>query len=766
MSYTKAQRTAGEKAMNSAREKSMKTFEDLYSEPPPYSSRPPSRDTTACNHRTSPRNLPHVAELNFQPSPLEIPTPAECIAHLKLLHAFAKLRQDVGNREGLFGVNVKDCGSDETNLPGDEGLAERLREKRWTIFVTKAVARFEKWWDHLYLTSTWDRPIATTTFENASDSIRAVQMFPIRGYGYESSDGFRLPPLDVLMVWHAYMLNPRIYLEDSVRFTKQTLWRTKFPWELIYSSLDNETFEYRPEDTRHFEQTTKHPWDPLIDETPAFVKCPLCCRVNEVAWTLPPLQSSKPGVLEVYLADDTGFSASGFTHNCSSCEFRITHEKMRVGKFCDDADDLLELQRPLAGTILNSWGEPTGTTSGKKIGTHDAFFPHRVIEAKPDFKPDFLRGQIHKLSIDALKVKFEHLMRSRKDVEDVNSQQKYPSFIAKSSRIAVRKVLSHYWDNSSVFGIDLVGAILRQGTFVQKMVKLDWLHSPNLMSTVQRLIVKYHRFVRLAAENPGKTVVPTLDVDLAWHTHQLTPKSYYIYTMAETKKFLNHDDKIGESSLHYSFSWTSAAYEKKYAQPYSECACWYCECTREPLRSSFLSKLSSRTSSLSINALESKGFTKDAHAGPHVSAHNAFDAKTPAQRRKDLEVLDLQYAKVCKRYNKQKAAKAPRRDDRDAAYVYGAYGYPIYYPVYVPYYADAGSCEYASVGSAGQGSCATGTCCNSASMGSCAGGFGTPGCSASCGGHGSAEGGCGTCSAGDGGGGGGDGGGGGCGGGG
>lgn len=216
--------------------------------------------------------------------------------------------------------------------------------------------------------------------------------------------------------------------------------------------------------------------------------------------------------------------------------------------------------------------------------------------------------------------------------------------------------------------------------------------------------------------------------------------------MAETKKFLNHDDKLSESNLHASFAWTSAAYEKKYAQPYSECACWYCECVREPLRSNFLSKLSSRRQNgLSIDALESKGFTKDAHVGPHVSAHNAFEAKTPSQRRKELEDLDLQYAKVCKRYKKQKASEAPKRDQGDAAYVYGAYGYPMYYPVYVPYYADPGTCEHASAGTEGSGSCAAGTCCNSVSMGSCAGGYGTPGCAASCGGHGGADGGCGTC---------------------
>jgi hypothetical protein len=167
-----------------------------------------------------------------------------------------------------------------------------------------------------------------------------------------------------------------------------------------------------------------------------------------------------------------------------------------------------------------------GTTTGKKLGTHDAFFPNRVIETLLEFQPAELRKQVNNLTIETLKVKFASLIKNQKDVVLVNSQQKNPSRIAKGSRIAVRKVLSHYWDNSSVFGIDLVGAVLRQGTFVQKMHKLDWLHSANLMSTVQRLIVKYHRFVRLAAEHPKQTVVPTLDVDLAW----VRPTSYTLPT--------------------------------------------------------------------------------------------------------------------------------------------------------------------------------------------------------------------------------------------
>lgn len=195
MSDTKAQRTSEEKEMNTAREQSMKTFEDLYAEPPPYSSRPSS--TTAAPSRS----VPTLKELNFQPSPLEIPTPAECIAHLKLLHTFAKLRHEVGNHEGLFGIRtvqvdakrskdyanepstadgtpqfggaheqdagrpeVDNHGSESASVP-DAGLAERVRDKRWSVFVAKAVARFEKWWDLLQGRSIWYRPIRTDDFE-------------------------------------------------------------------------------------------------------------------------------------------------------------------------------------------------------------------------------------------------------------------------------------------------------------------------------------------------------------------------------------------------------------------------------------------------------------------------------------------------------------------------------------------------------------------------------------------------------------------------
>ncbi|KAF2865282.1 hypothetical protein BDV95DRAFT_507594 [Massariosphaeria phaeospora] len=796
-------RTPAARAKNTERDHSMRAVEEQFAEPPPYSSRPPSvRPSSAKDgHEPSPTaSIPAFDDLDFTPSPLELPTAAECIAHLRLLHAFSKLRHDVGNQDGLFGIELGNSGDTDVSLnqegdvhsrndshqpegvhdqpvPGagagaeekraEELLAERIRDKRWTVFVTKAVDRFEQWWRTVPShSSTFPWPIATTDFD-VSNTNTPPSKFPILGEGMDMDMEYWLPPLDILMVWQAYMLNPRTYLEDCIRSTKHKMWRTSFPWKPVYNSIDSTTLCYSPPQAAvaNFKQRNKIPWDVTGDDELKTVACPRCQHKLSVPWTQPTVLRGKESI-ESYLSHDTGFAGQDFQEICPECNLTITHEKLRVGKFI--ADVTLD-RRPMPGTILNKEGMPQMTEKNKHISSHDPFFPRRVVDNLKEFAAATLRDNVEHLSIQVLKRKFENVMSSPTQVMQVNSKQHTTSFVAKQSKIAVRMMFSHYWDNSSGFGLDLVGAVIRQGGFVQKMRKIDWLHSPSAVQTMQRLIVKYHRFVRLISENPKKVAVPTLDVDLAWHTHQLTPKVYYSYTTSELKKFLNHDDKIPESSLHTSFQWTSAAYEKKYGQPYSECACWYCECTREPLRSSFTNRINPLSSSnaCSVDKLGEKGLNlpKDAATGAHISSHNALNmdgSKIGApntifwalQKRRELEELDLQYAKVCKRYQKsKKASDAPSRESD--AYMYGAYGYPMYYPVSVPYYAEP-TCDgdrYSSVGgSGGGGACAAGTCAASASLGACAGGAGTPGCKASCGGHGDADGGCGTCGGGDGGG--------------
>lgn len=115
-------------------------------------------------------------------------------------------------------------------------------------------------------------------------------------------------------------------------------------------------------------------------------------------------------------------------------------------------------------------------------------------------------------------------MRTKLDVESIRDeieqeiQKKALSRtrLTTKQRVAVRKMMSNYWDNSSPFSINLIGAVIRQGTFIEKMHSIDWIHSPAVASTMNRLIQKYTRFFQILASYPKKVAVPTLDVDLAW----------------------------------------------------------------------------------------------------------------------------------------------------------------------------------------------------------------------------------------------------------
>lgn len=108
---------------------------------------------------------------------------------------------------------------------------------------------------------------------------------------------------------------------------------------------------------------------------------------------------------------------------------------------------------------------------------------------------------------------------------------------------------------------------------------------------MKRLVVKYERFIQIMIDHPGQVAVPTLDVDLAWHTHQLSPRTYLDFTIARAgqpkfsvqtrdRKLIDHDDKINEDKLSSAFEWTSKTYQEMFGEVYSECTCWYCEAVR------------------------------------------------------------------------------------------------------------------------------------------------------------------------------------------
>jgi len=117
------------------------------------------------------------AALRLSDSPRDLPDADTCLAHLKLLFALQSLKEDVGYMDGLWGLwdsraddaTARAAAADASasrsekkdprigekdsakNPARDESMAilSQLREKRWAVFLARAVDRYEAWWDSL-----------------------------------------------------------------------------------------------------------------------------------------------------------------------------------------------------------------------------------------------------------------------------------------------------------------------------------------------------------------------------------------------------------------------------------------------------------------------------------------------------------------------------------------------------------------------------------------------------------------------------------------
>lgn len=120
-------------------------------------------------------------------------------------------------------------------------------------------------------------------------------------------------------------------------------------------------------------------------------------------------------------------------------------------------------------------------------------------------------------------------------------------------------------------------AVQRQEAFVQKMHAQLWIRSPALEGTLRRAISRYLKFVKLFKLYPKTLLVPTLDIDLVWHTHQCSPAQYQASMIQRTGRFINHDDKIGQPVLSGGMETTKKLFRVRFGQEYSVCQCWDCE---------------------------------------------------------------------------------------------------------------------------------------------------------------------------------------------
>ena len=159
------------------------------------------------------------------------------------------------------------------------------------------------------------------------------------------------------MVWHTFMLNPRSFTEDCIRYSKLSLWKTGMPWEAIDACIDNESFEYSAshEARQRFESHTSFAWDSLSDNPQIVIACPKCEKTVSSPWTTCDNENlwraHTPGEL------GTGYADKGFEAICGSCGFKTTHEILSGMKFRRDVELLQSYDYCMPGTVLDHDGE-------------------------------------------------------------------------------------------------------------------------------------------------------------------------------------------------------------------------------------------------------------------------------------------------------------------------------------------------------------------------------------------------------------------------
>ena len=165
---------------------------------------------------------------------------------------------------------------------------------------------------------------------------------------------------DVVMVWHAYQLNPRNFLEDCLLENKMDVWRAGLPWAMINACIDNDSFEYNvgAEAMLSFESLTNRCWDNIQDPESAEIECPKCDCLHTVPWTKWDIPSawrknSQGGYCGEEDAD--GYADKNFAFTCKNYE--ITHGVLRAQKFRKDCAVLRYHDIPMQGTCLDENGQ-------------------------------------------------------------------------------------------------------------------------------------------------------------------------------------------------------------------------------------------------------------------------------------------------------------------------------------------------------------------------------------------------------------------------
>ncbi|TPX68318.1 hypothetical protein SpCBS45565_g03194 [Spizellomyces sp. 'palustris'] len=353
-----------------------------------------------------------------------------------------------------------------------------------------------------------------------------------------------LPPLDVLLMWHGHMLNPWRYHEDMYHIFGREDVPFVLPLEEV-ALLPSE--EYVPDRASldFWDTNTGLPFELRHDKLPDLqFSCPWCCFQKIV---------SGPAYIE--------YRTKGAPLKCKQCGEESTIDNASAVQFLKAVRDFhlsTEVDPRKTASVIR--GCLLNTTTGV-IDTKACFEDLKTLFRPTDSTAKKVVKSLLELSNDkscSWSVVVPRLVVLKKTLSGL------PRIALRHRTIAMLNCT--YQNNVTPFSTDLVAAVKRQRDFTGKMVDGTVIWDAGQLA---RATVRYHKFLLLMAQEPLSFLVPTLDIDLAWHTHQLHPPHYQQYGLKHLRRIINHDDTVSNSHLKNSFAHTAKLWKRRFNEIYS-----------------------------------------------------------------------------------------------------------------------------------------------------------------------------------------------------
>lgn len=517
-------------------------------------------------------------------------SPEEIVTHLKLLRAFETLKRKIIGQTTLTKESVK----------------------LWQVFVTNAVRKFI-----IYISA-----VKNALGLKTNDSTDEEEIFSRDVNNYVRICNFlrsHLPPLDVLMVWHTFSLNPRAYYDFLVRNQFCQFYAAPFPLDLINLAINQVSFIYNPAPEyregynkiieEFLEDTSDYDLDDFQSEyLVCDVLCPIC---QETLLTKVPFTNDFK----------TGFADAGFkmvlqrTKGNCNCDFDpiITHDSLR--------------SRQLYADIIGPKLLPNTYRYFSTIVKNEAYRAFVTKQVAKDLKPDIAKAImpiINRANLDTCvrAITFCNHPYSKK------------------------LILRHYYMMNLIHltvrgGMevpeDLVGSIMRQERFWQKINLIDWLNATSVEVVISEARKRYKRFYQLLVlGNNRASLIPTMDIDLLWHIEQLSQHHYITACKEDISEYLiDHDDKAETGLIHDGYIKTARLYRQKYREDYTVCSCKYCDSIRNIVSNNQLwhsleTRKPETAHSIFVTSSDPAGLS-------HISLHDAIEVPSLVYFRRAIE---------------------------------------------------------------------------------------------------------------------------------